>query len=85
MAGDDDGPEDRNNWNAILKWSLAQTDPAPPAAAPREKLTEEDRKWVGLFVWLWLSPPLAGGCQIGYVGPIPACHQSVSSTVRATY
>jgi hypothetical protein len=40
MAGDDEQPKD-NNWNSILKWSLAQTDPDIVAAeeggaAPRE-------------------------------------------------
>lgn len=45
---DDDGPQDRNNWNAILKWSLAQTDEdaaATAAAAQRTPLSEEDRQW----------------------------------------
>ena len=42
MAGS--GPSERDNWNAILKWSLAQTDP-DASAAPAREIPEADRAW----------------------------------------
>ena len=44
---DDEGPEERNNWNAILKWSLAQTDEDAGATttSARQPISEEDRQW----------------------------------------
>ena len=40
----DDGPAERNNWNAILKWSLAQTD-QDAGAEPAREISEADREW----------------------------------------
>lgn len=40
----DDGPAERNNWNAILKWSLAQTD-EDAGAEPAREISEADREW----------------------------------------
>lgn len=44
---DDDGPQDRSNWNAILKWSLAQQEPSQggDSPTPPREISEEDRAW----------------------------------------
>ena len=44
-ADHDDGPEERNNWNSILKWSLAQMDENAGDDKERKPISEEDRQW----------------------------------------
>ena len=38
-------PADRSNWNAILKWSMAQQGDGT-SSAPAREISEEDRRWL---------------------------------------
>ena len=37
-------PADKSNWNAILKWSMAQQGDGTSGAPPAREISEEDRK-----------------------------------------
>lgn len=39
-------PADKSNWNAILKWSMAQQGDGTSGAPPAREISEEDRKWL---------------------------------------